>query len=103
VTDNELTILVRNTVHEIETSEPQITAAQGVPACVQRLLDAGIQRNVWVGAKGMTQRQIVEWYAGQVIDIILSKAWFAVNSLINALDTFVPPPPPETEKGCDAT
>ena len=34
--------------------------------------------------------QIARWYAGQYLDIVENEAWFAMNSLINCLDSFCP-------------
>lgn len=33
---------------------------------------------------------VVEWYAGQFLDIVDTEAWFAMNGLINCLDKFCP-------------
>ena len=33
---------------------------------------------------------VVEWYAGQILDICDNRQWFAMNSIINSLDRFVP-------------
>ena len=32
----------------------------------------------------------VEWYAGQIVEAVEGKKWFAINSIINCLDKFCP-------------
>ena len=32
----------------------------------------------------------IEWYAGQLLDIVDNQNWFAMNSFINCLDKFCP-------------
>ena len=36
--------------------------------------------------------ECVEWYAGQLLEIIDREAWYAMNSAINVLAIFVPVP-----------
>ena len=33
---------------------------------------------------------IVEWYAGEFLDIVDTQSWYAMKSLINCLDKFCP-------------
>ena len=84
--DAELTELVRATVKAIE----EMTAASNFGPWLTRLKDAGIVSGMHVGGKNLGPRATLEWYAGQIIEVIQSKAWFAVNSLIGCVDKFAP-------------
>lgn len=53
-------------------------------------LRAFVQPNVHVGRTDMTPDEVVEWYAGQILDIVDEEKWFAVNSWINCRDKFAP-------------
>ena len=50
-----------------------------------------VQPGVHVGNKNIEGEQIIEWYAGQILDIIDNKAWFAMNSIINCANKFLGP------------
>lgn len=64
------------------------------PEIITRLRKAGAVKNIHLGKKTQfTDDESVEWYAGQILDIIESKQLFAVNSLINCLDEFCPEVP----------
>ena len=57
------------------------------------LASIGAVRNVHLDTAGnrtLTEDETVDWYAGQIVDVLESEAYFAVNSLINCLDKFVP-------------
>lgn len=65
----------------------------------------GFVRGQHVGADPvlMTPRTTLEWYAGQLIDMAETGAWFGINSWINCTDKFAPKPlplhpPAETEQ-----
>ena len=55
-----------------------LKAAGAVKSCH---LDAG---------RELTPEETVEWYAGQGLNILEEKAFYAVNSFINCLDKFCP-------------
>jgi hypothetical protein len=57
---------------------------------IANLKAAGAVKNAHVGKKGFTPDETVEWYAGQILDILESGSLFAVNSLINCVDKFAP-------------
>jgi hypothetical protein len=38
-------------------------------------------------------RSLVEWYAGQLLDIVDTEAWFAMNSILSNVDSWVPAEP----------
>jgi hypothetical protein len=66
-----------------------------VKETIEALKALGAVRNQHVSdddtkASALTPEQTVEWYAGQALDVLESKSFFAVNSLINCLDKFVP-------------
>lgn len=61
------------------------------PEIIERLKAAGAVKNIHVGKNTpFTDDEGVEWYAGQILDILEGKQLFAVNSLINCLDKFCP-------------
>ena len=47
------------------------------------LLENGYIRNAHVGNADIKGQEALEWFAGQIIDIALNKAYFAVNSILN--------------------
>jgi hypothetical protein len=84
-----LTSVVRSAVSEIERLQPGAVGphADRVRAA---LAARGLAANCHVGRRGLTPDETVEWYAGQLLDIVDSKSWFTMNSFINSLDRFVP-------------
>jgi len=57
------------------------------------LKELGLEANCHVGKSSdffKDEDRHVEWYAGQLLDIVDNKSWFAMNSLINCLDKFCP-------------
>ena len=86
MTDLELTTLVRDVVQRIDRMVP---GSDFEPLC-GRLRDAGIVPDMHVGRDDLEGRGVVEWYAGQILDVLEKKRWFAVNSMINCLDKFAP-------------
>jgi len=46
---------------------------------------------IHVGNTGIEGEAIIEWYAGQILDIVDSKAWYAMNSILNCADKFLGP------------
>jgi hypothetical protein len=67
-----------------------------VPIVVAELRDLGAVRGIHQGKNDLTPDETVEWYAGQTLDILENEAWWAVNTLCNVLDKFVPKEAPET-------
>lgn len=53
-------------------------------------LDRGGMGSVDAVLGALSPDEVVEWYAGQLVSIIEKKSWFAVNSIINAVDRFCP-------------
>lgn len=86
MTHGELTKLVRSTIEAVDKMGP----GQDFEPLLRRLRAAGVVRNMHVGAKNLDARGQLEWYAGQILDVIESRAWFAVNSLVNVCDKFAP-------------
>lgn len=51
----------------------------------------GLKSGCHVGSEAAkTAPGVIEWYAGQLLNIYDNEAWFAMNSFINALDEFCP-------------
>lgn len=88
--DTTLTWLVRDVVRAVEYGG---TSAANVAA--ERLLGAGVQRDVHVGRDDLTARETLEWYAGQFLAIVADEQWFAMNSWLNCVDKFAPATPSE--------
>lgn len=81
----ELTDLVRDAVN--------IISAGDVPQAQQqakRLEARGFVANWGVDRKDMTPEEVIRWFGGQIMDIVATEAWYAMNSVINSLDRFVP-------------
>jgi hypothetical protein len=57
---------------------------------MRELRDLGAVPGIHVGRTDLTPDETVEWFAGQALEILESESWFAVNSLHNVLDKFVP-------------
>lgn len=68
-----------------------------IPECeaaAQAFRDAGIEANCFVqrGGANLTPRETMLWYAGQLINCVNNKSWFAINSMINCMDKFAVQP-----------
>lgn len=61
-----------------------------VEGVIASLKELGAVRNQHLGKTDMTPDETVEWYAGQILDVLEERAWFAVNSVINCVDKFCP-------------
>ncbi len=51
-----------------------------------------VEPNVHLGRNDLNPDECVEWYAGQLLDIVDTEKWFAVNSWLNCVDKFAPAP-----------
>jgi hypothetical protein len=78
---------VRSVIAALDRSGPA-----DVGTIVQPLRDLGIQPGVHVGRTDMKPGSLeaLEWYAGQILEVVDREAWFAMNSLINCCDKFAP-------------
>lgn len=89
ITDDELTILVRNVASDIDNGN-----VYTIRKCIQPFINIGITANMHVGKKPEefegNRKMTLEWYAGSIIDIVYKQSWFAVNSWINCVDKFAP-------------
>lgn len=66
-------------------------AVFGKPKMRQRICSLrGLVAGVHVGKNDMTPREVMEWYGGQLIDIVDNNFWFAMNSFVNCVDKFCP-------------
>jgi len=57
---------------------------------IAKLKNAGAIRNIHVGKTNFTQNEMVEWYAGQLLDVLEDGKLHCVNSIINEVDRFCP-------------
>jgi hypothetical protein len=86
MTNHELTGLVREAIRMLENG-----GTGAVPRVVTSLQGAGVIAGTYVGMTDMTPREILVWYAGQILDVLLDRnKWFAINSIINCVDKFAP-------------
>jgi hypothetical protein len=113
LSDEELNRSVRQIVANLQSARGGLF--DPVQTAIQRLsaID-GISRHVHLGQSAeffaADPRRGVEWYAGQLLDILMSgpAAWHSMNSILNAVDHHVPvrplpkPAPPAPAKATDA-
>lgn len=98
-TIEELRTLTRSTILIVERGGPD-GIEETVAPLRSALAERGLAPRCHVGAEppliegrsSLTPDMTVEWYAGQLLDIVDKKAWFAMNSLINCVDKFCPEP-----------
>lgn len=85
-TEDRIEALIRATAKRLEAASTREAAL-----CSDQFRDAGIVSGCHVG-KGAEMKDCrlmrMEWFAGQLIDIVESKSWFAVNSWLNCVDKF---------------
>ena len=77
--------VIRSIVDDLNTGGIDI-----VPQSIQRLHDAGAIKGIHVGNNSIQGEEILEWYAGQILEILENGDLWAVNSIINCLDKFCP-------------
>ncbi len=94
ISHENLTKLVRETAHALNSSGVGPTldssgagSAVEIVAFLREYVTANI--HVDLGRK-LEPKEAVEWYAGQLLDIVDTKAFFAMNSLLGCLDRHVP-------------
>lgn len=78
---------LREIVLELDKGSPETSGST-----IEKLRELGAVRGIHQGRTDLEGKpeEIVEWYAGQLLDVLENKAFFAVNSIINCLDKFVP-------------
>lgn len=77
---------VRACIQKLEFSDENC-----IPEIITRLRKAGAVTNIHLGKNTpFTDDETVEWYAGQILDVLENNTLLAVNSLINCLDKFCP-------------
>jgi len=86
MTDKEFSDAIRASIDRID--EGGVSAALAELSTLQAL--PGVKSGIHIGKpakffEGNRRRQM-EWFAGQVIDIIEKQSWFAMNSIINACE-----------------
>lgn len=52
------------------------------------LADRGLTPNCRVGQEDLSRSEIIEWFAGQILDIVDNETWWCVNSLLNCCEKF---------------
>lgn len=91
MTDKEFLLFVRCHALEIEHHGPG-----SISPLVEDLREALRARGLGPGChvglpEKLTGIKIAEWYAGQIVDISDSQAWFAMNTLLNCREKYLPP------------
>lgn len=89
---NDLRGILRAAVKRIDKGDIN-TAFRDVEFVRTALNERGLDVNCHVGQSEeflSEGEHTLEWYAGQLLDIVDRKAWFAMNSYINALDQYYP-------------
>lgn len=85
---------VRATIREAVSAIADVGPGADVDAAYERvsraMADRGLAANCHVGRDDLDHEETVEWYAGQFLDLVEQRSWFAMNSLINAVDQFAP-------------
>jgi len=82
---SKLRSIVRAAVNRLDSG-----GMSAVPDALSALKEAGAVAHKNVGKKDMSPDDVVDWYAGRVVAILEGENWFAVNSIVNALDRFCP-------------
>lgn len=86
MSDKQLTELIRKVIKDLDGAKPD-----KAPQVVAPLRAAGITPGMHQGAGEFSGgRMTLEWYAGQILEVIDVQAWHCVNSVINVCDKFAP-------------
>lgn len=89
---NDLRKILRTVVKRIEDRDVS-TALHDVEFVRVALKERGLEANCHVGQSKDFLSDVehaVEWYAGQLLDIVDNRLWYAMNSYVNCLDKFCP-------------
>ena len=86
---NDLRAITREAIRQLEGSG-QAAAAAIVEPVRAALAERGLGPRCKEGDGPFTDEETVEWYAGQLLDIVDTGQWFAVNSIVNTVDKFCP-------------
>ena len=84
-----LTSVVREAVRRLDQAGTE-TAGSIVAPVRAALAARGLGPCCNEGQGPFTAEQTVEWYAGQLLDIVDNQHWFAMNSIVNTVDKFAP-------------
>ncbi len=85
----DLSKIVRKAVLAIDKGDLGTVHRAALPVATE-LLKRGLGPNCHVPRTGLEGEEIIEWYAGQLLHIVATESWYAMNSFINSLDRFVP-------------
>ncbi len=87
----DLTTVIRDVVEKLQAAGPE-----QADAIVQPLREIGVVARMNEGMQEqmdntpMGQEIQLYWYAGQILNIVEKKSWFAMNSVLNCVDKFAP-------------
>lgn len=87
----DLRAILRTAAKQLERVGPCSVAAIVQPVR-DEMTARGLPPMVHCGRKDLEQHpeQMIEWYAGQLLDIVDGEGWFAMNSWLNCVDKFCP-------------
>lgn len=83
MTDDELAEIIRTKAKELDEGTEATLAM--VAETFRAIVPRGQPHR---GKQNMTRREVLEWYAGELVDIHDRGGLFAVNSWINCADKF---------------
>jgi hypothetical protein len=96
MTIEELRTLTRSTIFAIDQSG-SVGIREAVTPVRAALAERGLAPRCYVGiGRELTPDEVVEWYVGQLLYIVDSKAWGSMNGFINCVDKFCPEIPMTT-------
>ncbi len=86
----ELTTLLRGIIDQVGKTSPRMLGE--IRRIVRPLKAFGIVPGVHVGRTDFIpgSYEILEWYAGQLLYIVITEQWFAMNGYLNNKDRFAP-------------
>lgn len=84
MTDEVMSVFIKNEIDKIDSGG--IDTAVSV---AKLFSEVGFIKNAHLGYEGeWTPRQTMEWYAGQLINVVENESWFAMNSIVNCCKKF---------------
>ena len=82
--------IVRDAIRRLDNARPGHAALDAINGLVDVGVTAGCGRHLF--EKGQQHdddsAETLYWYAGEIVDVVQTGAWVAVNSLINCVDRF---------------
>lgn len=82
--------IVRSVIEAIDRAQPGVSAEIAIEPLIRAGITAGCGRVHFADGKKHADGsyEALHWFAGEIVDVVQSRSWFAVNSLINCVDRF---------------